>query len=129
MGGDLLHTGDGDYQDDDRETTRRDCSGFVTNATCTGSRSHENEECQHAGKACSSCYWEGWGGEPAHCEARVYWDPAAEACHYALDVVEYVGMSTVVLLMLYLAWISNSYALEIEQGVGRSLSMAEEELE
>eukprot|EP01046_Picozoa_sp_COSAG06_P065341 COSAG06_NODE_16005_length_1029_cov_2.752688_2_plen_39_part_01 len=38
-------------------------------------------------------------------------------------------MSTVVLLMLYLAWISNSYALEIEQCVGRSLSMAEEELE
>ena len=49
------------------------------------------------------------------------------ACETFVDAVEYVAIGSIIALMLYTAWISNSYALEIEQGIGAGLNAEDDE--
>ena len=44
------------------------------------------------------------------------------ACETLIDAIEYLALFVLISLMAYSAWISNSYALTIEGGVGKSIN-------
>merc|ERR1712166_94732 len=48
--------------------------------------------------------------------------PESFECEGMMDGIEYVAMGLVVSLLMYTAWISNSYALEVENGMGAKIA-------
>lgn len=54
---------------------------------------------------------------------------AESMCEHTIDYVEYVGITTVIGLVVYVAWVSHSFALITEKGAGEELGAAEESQE
>lgn len=44
------------------------------------------------------------------------------ACETLMDEIEYLALFCVLSLLIYTAWITNSYALSVEEGGGRALT-------
>ncbi len=88
-----------------------DCTPRLNESWCQGSG-----VLQMGGDTKTECTWVS-DAQPA-CQPTL----DDSGCEHTIDEIEYIGIMTVICVFIYVAWLSHSYALEVESGVGKELN-------
>jgi hypothetical protein len=111
------------------EPLRADVRPYLTEACALATNATQCPEVEgvitHTGDDSTTdhpCSWDDGGniGGNNHGGCTLVFDEAA--CEGLLDGVEYIALTLMIALTLHTAWISNSYALAVEQGMGAELN-------